>query len=103
MKNCSLLASDFQAGELPAGPQGAQGPADAPNEALARVTAAGDLVAGSGATAVDSDCGRPLKRAFNQVVSGCAWVSSMDLRASGVMAGEFMSTTAPVKRNEVRS
>ena len=84
VKNRSLLEVDFKAGQLPAGPQGAQGPAGAPATKLwARVTGAGVLVAGSGATGVTRTAAGRYNVTFNQVVSGCAWVSSTDFRASG--------------------
>lgn len=115
VKNRSLLAADFRAGQLPAGPQGpqgAQGPqgipgvkgdAGAPATKLwARVSGAGALVAGSGATGVArTEAGR-YNVSFNQNVSGCAWVSSSDFRGIGDGWGVHVDHGTPPSPNQVR-
>ena len=103
VKNRSLLAADFKAGQLPAGPQGIQGPAGAPATKLwARVTGAGALVAGSGATGVERTAAGRYNVTFSQVVSGCAWVASSDFRGLGDGWGVHVDHGTPPGANQVR-
>ena len=78
VKNRSLLAKDFKSGQLPAGGRGPAGPAGATGAQgppgptlLAQVTAQGNLVGGTAASATRTGLGTFVVR-FPRSVSNCA-------------------------------
>jgi hypothetical protein len=90
VKNASLRATDFKAGQLPAGPRGVQGPRGAKGDTGAPATrlwaivdADGTLYRGSGVTSTDRAADGQYNVSFNQDVSRCAGVASTGGHALG--------------------
>ncbi len=73
VKNHSLLAEDFRAGQLPAGKEGPRGPKGDPATSLwAEVATDATLVRGSGVTGVKAISPGNYTVDFNRDISGCS-------------------------------
>jgi hypothetical protein len=81
VKDGSLLSSDFQAGQLPSGPQGAQGPKGEAGEPatklFASVNEVGALVKGSGVVSSERTAVGFYNVAFNKDISKCVYVATV--------------------------
>jgi hypothetical protein len=75
----ALLSTDFKAGQLPAGPQGIQGPTGDPATRLwAVVDATGAIIRRSNTSITSSDSGTSRVNVnFAQNVSNCAWIATV--------------------------
>jgi hypothetical protein len=82
----SLLAADFKAGQLPAGPKGDPGPEGPPGSAgqpgepatklFAAINSAGTLLHGSGVTAATEDSEGNFTVTFDRPLNGCVGTAS---------------------------
>jgi len=77
VKNLSLLAEDFRAGQLPSGAQGIQGPPGEPaTKLLAAVAADGTLLHGRGVTAALRTSAGNYTVTFDRSLDGCVGTAS---------------------------
>jgi hypothetical protein len=80
VKNFSLLAQDFRAGQLPSGPPGQQGSQGPPGEPATKLFAAvaldGKLVHGTGVTAAVRESAGNYTVTFDRSLDGCVGTAS---------------------------
>ena len=106
VKNRSLLAKDFRAGQLPSGAPGIQGPPGEPATKLfAAVTSTGTLLHGSGVTAALRTSDGEYTVTFDRSLDGCAGTASYyeeNPQSSSNAANHFALTRVLNHPNQLR-
>jgi len=105
VKNRSLLALDFKAGQLPAGPPGAAGPAGPAGPAgtvtrlTAVVNASGSLARSQGTTSAGHVGTGQYEVIFNQNVTACTYVASVGNPTPGLTTPNGVAVVVPRNGN----